>query len=43
MKLVPMAHPVAIILYFQQVSDFEHEFSANGSPRRPQEVSDFHY
>jgi hypothetical protein len=30
MKLVPMAHLVAVILYPQPVSDFVHETGANG-------------
>jgi len=32
MKLMPVAHLVALILYSQQVSNFEHEICANGSP-----------
>jgi hypothetical protein len=39
MKLVSMAHLVAVILYPQIVSDFEHEIGANGSPRRRDSVS----
>jgi hypothetical protein len=39
MKLVSMAHLVAVILCPQKVSDYEHEIGANGSPRRCASVS----
>ena len=38
MKLVSMAHLVAVILCPQDVSDFVHEIGANGSPRRRDSV-----
>jgi hypothetical protein len=37
--LLPMAHLVAVILYSQTVSDFEHEIGVNASPRRRASVS----
>jgi hypothetical protein len=39
MKLLQMAHLVAAILCAQEVSVFEHEIGANGSPRRRDSVS----
>jgi hypothetical protein len=39
MKLVPMAHLVAVILCPQKVSDFEHEIGVNCSPCRRDSVS----
>jgi hypothetical protein len=39
MKLMSMVHLVAVLLYPQFVSDFEHEISVNGSPRCRDSVS----
>jgi hypothetical protein len=39
MKLVPMAHLIAVILCSQSVSDFEHAIGANGSTRHRDSVS----
>jgi hypothetical protein len=39
MKLMPMAHLVAVLLCPQLVSDFKHEIRANGSPRHRDSVS----